>query len=63
MGFGSIRVYPWFNCRCWVQRGREIAEIGRDRDESPRHILTNEIRGYMGAKADHALALNSRGRQ
>ena len=42
---------------------REIAEIGRDRDESPRHVLTNEIRGYMGAKADCALALDPRGRQ
>ena len=42
---------------------REIAEIERDRDESPRHVLTNETRGYMGAKADCALALDPRSRQ
>jgi hypothetical protein len=40
---------------CWRNRWR-------DGDDTVITVLTNETRGYMGAKADTALALNSRGR-
>ena len=41
---------------CWRDRWQ-------DGNDTVITVLTNEVRGYMGAKADRALALNSRGRQ
>lgn len=41
---------------CWRNRWQ-------DGDDTVITVLTNETRGYMGAKADTALALNSRGRR
>jgi len=41
---------------CWRDRWQ-------DGDDTVITVLTNEVRGYMGAKADRALCLNSRGRQ
>jgi hypothetical protein len=41
---------------CWRDRWQ-------NGDDTVITVLTNEVRGYMGAKADRALALNSRGRQ
>ena len=40
---------------CWRNRWH-------DGNDTVITVLTNETRGYMGAKADSALALNSRGR-
>jgi len=41
---------------CWRDRWQ-------DGDDTVITVLTSEVRGYMGAKADRGLALNSRGRQ
>ena len=41
---------------CWRNRWR-------DGDDTVITVLTNEVRGYMGAPAEKALALNSRGRR
>lgn len=41
---------------CWRDRWL-------DGDDSVITVLTNDVRGYMGANADHALAIHSRGRK
>jgi hypothetical protein len=41
---------------CWRDRWQ-------DGDDTVITVLTNEVRGYMGAKADRSFALNSRSRQ
>jgi len=41
---------------CWRDRWQ-------DNDDTVITVLTNEVRGYMGAKADRAFAIHSRGQK